>query len=424
MGLKTDYKDDVFSGDRKYQKKDNSDGTISLVDKTAYSQKGDTFSAADINATNKAVNSLSAVATTSASGMMSAEDKSKLDNLQVGGRNLYLDTKNFDNPSVWSNYNKWSKTGEIYNGLTVIKCTSSWSGCYQEFAVKAGEVYTYSVYTKSNSDKLFINIIAGKDNEATLSKNEFDFKPSEEFTRQHCTFTVRTGGFIHPKVNLGSGLSENEAVEICGMKLERGTVATDWTPAPEDVENEIKAQSNVLDEYTPRPASANNIPGNDRKLKWFTSSSTMKEGQPYGSGYIIQFSWDGASWPSQLYIPSAPLASEITPQFRMYDGNKKEWGKWGNIYSEYHPQSSTTKSYTLSASSWSSGSYTISDSLITASSNQEVLPATSITADQMKALQKANIIDSGQSAESMTLKALGTVPTIDIPIRIIFRGTI
>ena len=85
---------------------------------------------------------------------------------------------------------------------------------------------------------------------------------------------------------------------------------------------------------------------------------------------------------------------------------------------------STVKSFTLSASSWSSGAYTISDSLITASSNQEVLPATTITAAQYNALSKAQIIDGGQSAGKLTLKALGTVPTIDIPIRVIFRGTI
>lgn len=85
---------------------------------------------------------------------------------------------------------------------------------------------------------------------------------------------------------------------------------------------------------------------------------------------------------------------------------------------------STVKNITLSASSWSSGAYTISDSLITASSNQEVLPATNITAAQYNALNKAQIIDGGQSAGKLTLKALGTVPTINIPIRIIFRGTI
>jgi len=83
---------------------------------------------------------------------------------------------------------------------------------------------------------------------------------------------------------------------------------------------------------------------------------------------------------------------------------------------------STTKSYTLSASSWNDGSYTISDSLITATSNQEIIPALDITADQLKALQTAMLVDGGQSAGKLTLKAMGTAPTINIPIRIIFRG--
>lgn len=100
------------------------------------------------------------------------------------------------------------------------------------------------------------------------------------------------------------------------------------------------------------------------------------------------------------------------------------WDTVSGKPSTFAPTPSVTKSITLTAASWSNSSYTISDSLITASSNQEIIPATNITADQMKALQKANIIDSGQSAGSLTLKALGTIPTIDIPIRVIFRGTI
>ena len=83
---------------------------------------------------------------------------------------------------------------------------------------------------------------------------------------------------------------------------------------------------------------------------------------------------------------------------------------------------STTKNLTLSASSWSNGTYTISDTLITATSNQEVLPAVGITLDQLKALQTAMLVDGGQSTGSLTLKAMGTTPAIDIPIRIIFRG--
>lgn len=83
---------------------------------------------------------------------------------------------------------------------------------------------------------------------------------------------------------------------------------------------------------------------------------------------------------------------------------------------------STTVNITLYAETWREGTYTITNELITSTSNQEIIPDANIKSDQMNALQKANIIDGGQSTGSITLKALGTVPTIDIPIRIIFRG--
>lgn len=82
----------------------------------------------------------------------------------------------------------------------------------------------------------------------------------------------------------------------------------------------------------------------------------------------------------------------------------------------------TTKNITLTAASWSNVSYTISDSLITASSIQEIIPATNISFDQYKALVKASIVATGQSVGSITIKAFGTVPSIDIPITVIFRG--
>ena len=60
--LKTTYKDDVLNTSanekRKYNMITNEDGTVSLVDATDYLQVGDSFGAADINATNKKVNEL------------------------------------------------------------------------------------------------------------------------------------------------------------------------------------------------------------------------------------------------------------------------------------------------------------------------------------------------------------------------------
>ena len=83
---------------------------------------------------------------------------------------------------------------------------------------------------------------------------------------------------------------------------------------------------------------------------------------------------------------------------------------------------STTVSTTLYAETWNTGMYTITNDMITSTSNQEIIPAVGITAEQYKALSAAMLVDGGQSAGSLTLKALGTVPTIDIPIRIIYRG--
>ena len=60
MALKTNYQNDVFSGKRKYNLINNSDGTVSLDDVTVYNKVGDIFNADDINATNKVVNETSA----------------------------------------------------------------------------------------------------------------------------------------------------------------------------------------------------------------------------------------------------------------------------------------------------------------------------------------------------------------------------
>ena len=56
--LKTDYKDDVFTGKRKYTEINNGDGTISFNDVTEYTQTGDTYGATQINEINEVVNTL------------------------------------------------------------------------------------------------------------------------------------------------------------------------------------------------------------------------------------------------------------------------------------------------------------------------------------------------------------------------------
>lgn len=87
---------------------------------------------------------------------------------------------------------------------------------------------------------------------------------------------------------------------------------------------------------------------------------------------------------------------------------------------------STTVSATLNVSSWSGTdapyTYSLKVSGVTATSNQDLLPSQTITAEQLEAYQEANLQDGGQSTGTITLKAWGYKPTVSIPVRVILRG--
>lgn len=81
---------------------------------------------------------------------------------------------------------------------------------------------------------------------------------------------------------------------------------------------------------------------------------------------------------------------------------------------------------TLAAANWSGSAapytYALTVAGVTTTSNQEILPALNITAEQLEAMQAANIQDGGQAVNSITLKAYGDKPAVDLPIRVVKRG--
>lgn len=81
--------------------------------------------------------------------------------------------------------------------------------------------------------------------------------------------------------------------------------------------------------------------------------------------------------------------------------------------------------YTILASKWKSAKYTWSNSsIISANQMIELLPSQSITAEQLEALQGANIVGTSQAVGSITFTAYGSVPTIDVPVIFIIRGDV
>ena len=80
---------------------------------------------------------------------------------------------------------------------------------------------------------------------------------------------------------------------------------------------------------------------------------------------------------------------------------------------------------TLTAAGWAgSGPWTqtVTVSGLTSTSNGVVGPTTGVTDAQFEAMQKACLRPSAQSANSLTIKATGTKPTINLPIQVIIVG--
>lgn len=75
---------------------------------------------------------------------------------------------------------------------------------------------------------------------------------------------------------------------------------------------------------------------------------------------------------------------------------------------------------TLLASGWTDGVYTIQHSAITADNRVYLNPGYNITTEQLEALQGANIIEhKAQEVGKGYIKAMGEVPTVDIPVRLV-----
>lgn len=94
-------------------------------------------------------------------------------------------------------------------------------------------------------------------------------------------------------------------------------------------------------------------------------------------------------------------------------------------------KSSGFSNYTLVVANWSAGTYTITTAMLAILSGVvdgdtpvEFQPAVGLTTAQIQALQAANVQEYSQSAGTIVFKAHGTVPTIDIPIRINVRGDV
>lgn len=149
--------------------------------------------------------------------------------IQIGGRNLLRNTGTWG--SGWDNQSGTHVIGpDKYQGLTVLHFDDAkpWNGMNQAVNIKPGEIFALSFFCKAGTaGTIGIRIMSG------TVDNPFIFNvPTDEWKR--CTLVTslsQTASQLRMEIGTGSA----KGVCFCGVKLERGNMATDWTPAPEDI---------------------------------------------------------------------------------------------------------------------------------------------------------------------------------------------
>lgn len=167
------------------------------------------------------------------------ETSNKIDNLQIGGRNLLKNSHSVEQTYSYPSSNyvdqcKWV-TSIPLNGDTYT--LSFWAK-----STVAGDIIRVHFYDPSN----ITHCVGSRGQVSGNTDGQCDFTLSTTLTKYWVTYTIPKGGnrahsVIIPRMfsNHGKG-----TVLVKWEKLEEGNKATDWTPAPED-----KANQSIIDNW-------------------------------------------------------------------------------------------------------------------------------------------------------------------------------
>ena len=176
-------------------------------------------------------------------------------NIQVGGRNLLRETTNFtlkDLPFyLQANYaGNAGIVSETFRGNKVIKLIYNWQGfqCRTTFEKRPMIISFWAKTTKPNINIYYIvggSRVTYPDGNTLISDGEwhrYTFYGENGIV----TFDDANHGFVEFECTTGKHIEE---VLVSSFKIEYGNKPTDWTPAPEDVENQISTAKTATEAY-------------------------------------------------------------------------------------------------------------------------------------------------------------------------------
>ena len=155
----------------------------------------------------------------------------------LGGRNYIIDSKNLNAKTHWGS-GKWDETVDGDTIILTKKGGSDKTGFWFNLTdlVKTqfqNETLTWSIEIKA-SRNITLNSVGFESNGQTKVDVTTNWKRySYTFVNRFANYYMFT--FNNPTTNFNNG----DKIYIKLPKLETGNVATDWTPAPEDVETNV-----------------------------------------------------------------------------------------------------------------------------------------------------------------------------------------
>ena len=161
------------------------------------------------------------------------------------GQNLLKGTRDFSGD--WKNKSaNWKKHAEKYKGVDVLFKNNSWNGIGQEIDTKIGEIYTFSLWMKSDLKNDTVNFYVNRNGSVEKGWGipaSTSVAITNEWKRYSFTFNITENGFIFPRVER---LNQDTNLYVAGLKLEKGSYATLYTEAPEDTDEAIRSVQSQL----------------------------------------------------------------------------------------------------------------------------------------------------------------------------------
>lgn len=251
-----------------------------------------------------------------------------IDNLQIGGRNLILQTiteRESPASSSGSAYVSPTPTISDYGNLILNNMTDyfTYSFDYEVTGNTAENAYIYVQIrgsSISNGNPYTSKVIADE----PIGKYSTTFK----LTNAQVTATSKSAGIRLRNATDGAKLL------IKNIKLEKGNKATDWTPAPEDVDEtinniEIGGRNLILDTATPHSSRTDDIQYIANYMMSDYGKSLMNNTEDYFTlsfDYEIQGDYSTASDNSRIYAMINGTA--VSPPNPIYVKNSSSTGHY------------------------------------------------------------------------------------------------